>query len=254
MNQIGFHASLASDQDGSWLGWRYAATTRAKGYLDVTSEPNDDAWRIRRAPEHLSIAVIDVATHKRGISGAEIQAALTQAFDTASSNAMPAEMISMAHASLAAELRIRGAKGVACLLIVRLERDGHCHWANVGDAALLLYRPANLWRRGKLKLLNTRHRRGHGLTQCVGTAATGGPRVEEGGFPMACGDRLLLASDGILHDAMRLSSLRRWLDAHHRQRNLLLPADLARKIEAEARFSQPTLDDTALVAVERMAT
>lgn len=247
-----FISSPTPARQGAWLGWRYAAATHGKDQSpDCLPEPNDDAWLVRCSPAHLSVAIADVATQKRGITGVEIQTAIIEAFAGSSLNATPAEMISIAHARLAAELARRGARGVSCLMIARLDRDGNCSWAHVGDAVLLLYRPTTLWRRSRLKMLNTRHRRGHGLTQSVGIASPRGPRIEEGGFKTSTGDQLLLASDGVFHDSMRLPMLKRWLDEHHRQRHLLLPADLVRKIETEARFTQPQPDDSTLVIVER---
>lgn len=244
-----FFSAPTPVRQGAWLGWRYAAATHGKD--SDCSHPNDDAWLVRCAPAHLSIGTLDVATQKRGINGIEIQAAIVEAFAGSSLNASPAEIISAAHARLAAELARRQARGVSCLMIVQLNNDGYCTWAHVGDAALLLYRPISLWRRSRLKLLNTRHRLGHGLTQSVGIASPRGPRIEEGGFKTSTGDRLLLATDGVFHDSMRLPMLKRWLDEHHRQRHLLLPADLVRKIETEARFTQPQPDDSTLVIVER---
>ena len=255
MNTIcpSFKKTCTSDStdEGAHLGWRYAAITRAKTICGERSESNDDLWLIRYGPDHLNVAVIDVASNKRGISGIEVQEILESAFRETSVHASPAEVIALAHAHLAAERARRQAQGVACFMIARLARDGEVLWAHVGDAALCRWRPQTWWRRSGLGLLNARHRQGQGLTQSVGTRAAAGPRIEEGCFKARPGERLLLASDGVFHDAIGLKVLKRWIDAHHRSRGELLPIDLVRKVESEARFTQLHADDSTLLLVER---
>ncbi len=236
--------------DGAALGWRYSAITRAKA--DFDGLPNDDAWLVHQGPAHLDVVVIDVATHKRRVLGSEIQNAIADTFVAATAHAGPAEIIAAAHFRLTTLLRERDARGVACLLIVRLLADGRCEWAHVGDTVLIRWQSAKWWRRSILRPLNTRHRRGHGLTQCVGSERKGGPLIEEGCVVATPGERLLLASDGVFHDAITLRAIHQWVDAHHRQRDVLLPRDLAEKIEAEARMTQPDADDTTLIVIERM--
>lgn len=231
------------------FGWRYAATTRAKE--SQLPEPNDDAWLVRFGQEHLDMALVDVATHKRGITGLQIQEIIGKTFNEMSFHATPSEIIAETHVRLANELSLRQANGVACLLIVRLARNGNCQWAHVGDAVLLRWQAPNLWRRSKLDLLNTRHRRGQGLTQSVGTQSKNGPCIEEGSFVAGRGDKLLLASDGVFHDAIQLKTIKTWVDTHHQYRELALQSDLVRKVETEARLSQPHPDDSTLILIER---
>jgi serine/threonine protein phosphatase PrpC len=238
--------------DGACFGWRYAAISRPKQEHGVEPGPNDDHWLTRRGGKsHWYAAVIDVATNKVGIDGIDIQSAIQKGFARANANASPAEIVAAAHAAVARELARKRARGVACFMVARLGQNGECLWAHVGDAVILRYQPQTWWRRSRLRLLNSRHRRGQGLTESVGMTAPRGPRIEEGAFMAAPGERVLLCSDGVHHDEMTLTQIKRWIDAYDRRGDELMASDLAQKIEAEARYTQPHADDTTIVVLER---
>lgn len=242
---------LPAAGEGAAHGWRWAAISRAKEDSRCPPGANDDMWRVRVVSGQLWAAICDVATHKRGISGADIHAIIDTALYGASEYASPTEIIVEAHSLLTAELASRQAAGVACLFLLMLTAQGECRFAHVGDSVALRWQPQNWWRRSRLSLVNSRHRRGHGLTQSVGARAPGGPRIEEGVFFARPGERILLATDGVFHDAMTLPRMKSWVDAHERRSDQCLPFDLVRKVEAEARFGQPQADDSTLLLLER---
>ena len=239
--------------EDAWLDWRYAAASTAKSpdSGEVVSF-NDDASLAHHVTDALYLGVVDVATRKSGITGAEIQAAINSALASASSKASPAEIIGAAHCHLSSELGRRSAQGGACLLIVRATSDGTIQWAHTGDGVVLHWKAPRWWTSAsRLELLNTRQRQGHGLVYCVGMRRVPTPLIEEGSLIVRPGDRLLIASDGIFHDAMRLSHLKRWIDAYERNAMAGLTSDLVRKIDVEARLSEPSPDDRTVVVLER---
>lgn len=239
--------------EDAWLGWRYAAATTAKRNDPGIGDPfNDDAYLVHHVPDALYLCVVDVATRKSGITGANIQAAIISSFVGASSNASPAEIIAAAHTRLSKDMERRSAKGGACLLIVRAAANGECNWAHVGDGVMLRWKSPRRWfAKSHLELLNTRQRKGQGLLFCVGMRRVPTPLIEEGSFIARPGERLLIASDGIFHDAMETGQLKAWIDAHQRIAPARLTSDLVRKIDVEARLSEPIADDRTLIILER---
>lgn len=240
-------------KENAWLGWRFCAMTSPKSTIsdDAPSLQNDDTYLIRCTPDALELWAIDVATRKSGTDGDAIHSVIEQVSRSASTHAAPSEVIAEAHRSLTAYLERRNARGAAALVCVRLGRDGQVLWAHAGDPALIHWRPANIWSsESRMRLLNTRQREGNGLLQCVGMQRAVTPLVEEGAFRLKQNERLFLLTDGVFHDAMQLGKLKRWVDAYDRLGASSLPSDLARKIDTEARMSQPHADDRTLIVVE----
>ena len=249
--QTSFLPKTAHAGEGAARGWRWAGLSCPKSLGDGTVQANDDAWFARSGDTTLDLAVVDVATQKRGITGVAIQEILQQTFQDADRHVSPGEILNDAHGRLLDQLKATHAKGAACLMIVRLDADGHCQWAHAGDAVLAHWQPPTTFRNSRLHLLNTRHREGHGLTQGVGIQRESGVQFEEGMLTLAEEDRLLMMTDGVFHDAMTIDGIRHWIDAHELSADTCLPCDLVRKIEAEARFTQPRADDSTLVLIER---
>ncbi len=237
--------------EGACYGWRWAGLSCAKR-ADEDSQPlNDDTWLVRHDHARLDLALVDVATQKRGITGQQLQTTIATAFTEAGTHDSPAEILAAAHHRLLDQLSAAEARGAACLMVVRLAADGSCLWAHAGDAVLIHWQAPSKWRGSRVRLLNNRHRQGHGLTHGVGIQRPSGVQFEEGMLALDNGDRLLMMSDGVYHDAMTPETIQHWVDAHEQVIDTRLPADLVRKIEAEARFSQPRPDDSTLVVIER---
>lgn len=249
--QSNFLPASALAGEGACYGWRWAGLSCAKR-ADEDSQPvNDDTWLVRHDHARLDLALVDVATQKRGITGQQMQATIATAFAGAGTHDSPAEILAAAHHRLLDQLSAAEARGAACLMVVRLAADGSCLWAHAGDAVLIHWQARSKWRGSRVRLLNNRHRQGHGLTHGVGIQRPSGVQFEEGMLTLDNGDRLLMMSDGVYHDAMTPETIQHWVDAHEQVIDSRLPADLVRKIEAEARFSQPRADDSTLVVIER---
>lgn len=234
------------------LGNRFAGVTRAKCQHAEPRE-NDDRVQARILPDAVLLGLTDIATTKSGVRGADMHRPIAAALQAAERYHTSAEIVLSAHDRLTEMLLSVGGRGVACFAVARVDAQGCCHWAHVGDTVLLHYRAQTWWRRSSLVQLNTRHRKGHGLTQCIGSRAAAGPRIEEGRLTLAPRDQVLLASDGVLHDDMRLPQIKRWLDANAATAGLRLPMELCSRLEAEARLTQPHPDDTGLLVLEREA-